>query len=141
MRRTADSRLFTLLRSVGWHECILGNANGRLVVDDVTRANADAEEFSREEVAESRKKTRLNALILLLIFILSVVVPYPWNVYVPLLIVVPMVYALVARLKKVSPSRMDSDKANPGLNGSSTVEPYARAPKDPHDPRKYRPIG
>jgi hypothetical protein len=111
-----------------------------LAVDEMPETAVDADDLPRVDIEARRKRTRINALALLLIFVLSLVAPYPWNSYAPLLILVPAVYGLLTRFRKDRSSQTAPQDAGSHLNGSS-LEPYARKPKDPDDPRKYRPIG
>lgn len=111
-----------------------------IAVDEMPETGVDADDLPREDIEAKRRRMRINALALLLIFVLSLVMPYPWNSYAPLLIIVPAVYGLLARFRKDPSSRTAAKEAGSRLNGSS-LEPYARKPKDPNDPRKYRPLG
>ncbi len=110
-------------------------------VGERQKTGVDADDLPREDIEASRKRTRLNALVLLLIFVLSIVAPYPWNAYAPLLILIPAVYALVNHVRKIRRLKTAPEEAGSLLDGLSVKEPYAVEPEDKDNPRKYKPIG
>ncbi len=110
-------------------------------VDERPKTGIDADDLPKEDIEASRKRMRFNALVLLLIFVLSIVTPYPWNSYAPLLILIPAVYALVTRFRKVGHLKRAPEEAGSRHDAFSVDEPYAIEPKGKDDPRKYRPIG
>lgn len=83
-----------------------------------------------EAVAAARKRSQIKALLLAVIMMLAVVVPAPWKGYTPLLVVLPLLYLVMTRV------RGKAAAAEP----PSRTEPFSEAPKDPKDPRRYRPI-
>jgi hypothetical protein len=103
-------------------------------------ADKNRVEFSAEESARARRGARLNALILAAVLLVSMVAPSPWNLYAPLLFLIPLLAAIVSRFRRHYP-----DPAHPDY-GSMTIlspgtDPYSYTPKDPKDPRRYKPIG
>ncbi len=96
-----------------------------------------------EEVAAAKRKSRLNALVLGLVFLLVTIAPYPWNLLSPILLLVPLVYSLIDRMRRAP----DADRPVPGGSAlpprmdASRLEPYSSIPRDPKDPRRYKPIG
>ncbi len=96
-----------------------------------------------EEVEAAKRKSRINALILGVVFLLLTFAPSPWNAYAPLLFIIPVVYSLVNKFRRASSvpvpaSRMPMPTQE---KNSAGVEPYSYTPRDPGDPRKYKPIG
>ena len=53
---------------------------------------------------------------------------YPWGLLAPILFLAPLGYAIMRRLRAAG-------KTEP------TLEPFSSVPKDPQDPRRYKPIG
>jgi hypothetical protein len=98
--------------------------------DRLERDRASTEghgDLTREEIAQAKMRTRINALALLLVLFLTTVAPYPWNLSALLVILFLPLYALVRRIRS--------------RNSPTTGGPYSYVPKDPKDPRRYRPIG
>ena len=93
------------------------------------------DDLTRDMIMSARKRTRLNAVILLLVFALLSFAPQPWAAFAPLLLVVPLLHAALARMR-----RLPSPPRPPGA-GDSCPDPYTCEPRDPKDPRRYRPIG
>jgi hypothetical protein len=87
----------------------------------------DSGDLSDEELARERTRTRINALVLILVLVWTTVAPYPWSLFAPLLFVLPLIYSIRRRLH--------------GRAAVPAGEPYSCAPKDPMDPRRYKPIG
>jgi hypothetical protein len=100
----------------------------------------DEDDLAPGELEASRKKSRINALILGIVFLLLVVAPHPWNSLVPILLLIPLIYSLVNRVRGASRSSGPSPSPAPG-SSDSRREPYSHTPSDPNDPRKYKPIG
>lgn len=96
-----------------------------------------------EAVNAAKKRTRINALILGAVFLLLTVAPHPWNTYAPLLFLIPVIYSLVSRIRGASnvPGPSPSQSVPPQEPDSRRPEPYSYKPRDPKDPRKYKPIG
>jgi len=110
-------------------------------VDEPLNTSPDQEDLTREEVDAAKKKSRINALVLAAVFLLSALAPYPWNVYAPLLVLIPLVYSVVNRVKKNGSSREPQVWSSNQQGGEASREPYGSEPRDPKDPRRYKPIG
>lgn len=110
----------------------------------------EKDHFGNETEPEaSEKKKRqwaLNALTLAGVFLLGVVLPPEYKAFAPLLFVVPFIINVANKIRQ--------DDANPGNTSQDhaysppvpeypehTPEPYSYKPRDPKDPRKYKPIG
>lgn len=91
-----------------------------------------------EDLEAARRKSRINALVLGLVFLLLTFGPHPWNTYAPLLFLVPLVYSLISRMRRTT---IPSNPRTPTATDTSRLEPYASRQKDPNNPRKYKPIG
>jgi hypothetical protein len=98
--------------------------------DRLERDPASAEEdgdLPREEIAQAKMRARINALALLLVLLLTTIAPYPWSLSALLIILFLPLYALVRKVRS--------------RNSPTAGEPYSYVPKDPKDPRRYKPIG
>ena len=113
-------------------------------MDEKRPLDDQSEEISPDALAASKRKARLNALLLVAVLILSTVAPTPWNLFAPLLLIVPIIYAFVNRLRRGTPTpeqRARSAAQQNPLEARSTIDPYSYTPKDPKDLRRYKPIG
>src|SRR5947207_2361932 len=101
--------------------------------------NDGSDEIRAEDIAASKSKARVNALTLGLVFLLGAFAPYPWRAYAPLLFLIPLLYSLYTRIRKFPsevPLQASTQDAETGRE-----EPYSYTPRDPKDPRRYKPIG
>lgn len=110
-------------------------------MDEPLNKSPDKEDLTREAVDAAKKKTRINALVLAAVFLLSALAPYPWNAYAPLLILIPLVYSVVNRVKKNGSLREPQALGSNQEGVEAFREPYGSEPRDPKDPRRYKPIG
>ncbi len=101
----------------------------------------DSEDLSTEELAEAKRRTRMNALVLFLFFIASALLPQYWKLYSPLVLLIPLIYRAVARMRGDSNSSRESGESDSNLPAEPVKEPYSHTPRDPKDPRRYKPIG
>ncbi len=79
----------------------------------------------------------MNAVVLLLVFGLLTFAPQPWAVFAPLLLLIPLLQAVRDRMRRSSSPHGGTHSPEAG----SYPEPYGAEPRDPKDPRRYRPIG
>jgi hypothetical protein len=100
------------------------------------------EEEAKEDSGRDNKLSRINALVFGLVFLAVVMAPYPWNTYAPLLFLLPLVYSVLNKLKQRAGA--EEDVKDPRLPQSqesyARPEPYTFKPRDPKDPRRYKPI-
>jgi hypothetical protein len=102
-----------------------------------------ADDLPQEQIAAAKQKARVNALILIAVFLLIAIAPFPWNALAPLLFLIPLFLSLSNRLRG---SRSAVDALTEGIqapaddNAAQPQEPYSYSPSDPADPRKYKPI-
>jgi hypothetical protein len=92
-----------------------------------------------------KKPWQLNVLILAGVFLLGALLPLEYKAYAPLLFVVPFIVNIAKKIRQDSedsanPPR-DSNYSPPMADHVSSPEPYSYRPKNPKDPRKYKPIG
>jgi len=103
-----------------------------------------ANDLPPEEIDAAKRRNRINALILVGVFLLSALAPSPWNTYAPVLFVIPLIYSLINRLRSSSVAtgsfRPEAKQRGPS-SLPANYEPYTDTPKDPKDPRRYKPIG
>lgn len=101
------------------------------------------EEISPEDIATKKRQARINALVLGSVFLLTVMAPYPWNTYAPLLFLIPLLYSIAKKIRRTTAdadllqqrTRIDFEN-----EAADREEPYSHTPSDPHDPRRYKPI-
>jgi hypothetical protein len=95
------------------------------------------DDLTEEMISSARRRNRLNAVVLLLVFALLTFAPQPWVALAPLLLVIPLAYSAAGWMR-----RSVSSAGRPQLTGGITrLEPYIREPRGPEDPRRYKPIG
>jgi len=106
-------------------------------------ASAGASDLPPEQIDAARRKARINAMVLIAVFIFMSLAPYPWNIFAPLLFLIPLIVTVSNRVRRgraFSDSLPDSSPVPTKDRTSSVEEPYSWAPKDPNDPRRYKPI-
>jgi hypothetical protein len=97
------------------------------MADDL-RESQDPDQISGEKGAGARRRSGLNALLVGAVLLFTMVAPPEWRVYAPLLFLIPLLANVVTKLR--------------GRNAGPThPDPYSHSPKDPKDPRRYKPIG
>jgi hypothetical protein len=109
-------------------------------LDEISPAESGPDDISQQDIEAAKRRSRINALALGLVLILATLAPYPWNAYAPMLIVIPAIYAIVNRFRNRSQWNQSPTRTAGKPNGSSEGEPYTITPKDPNDPRRYKPI-
>lgn len=105
--------------------------------DQDQRDPATEDDLTEDMIVSSRRRTRMNAVVLLLVFGLLTFAPQPWAVLAPLLLLIPLLQGVMNRMRRGSPA---DGRVHPPEAGSR-AEPYSLEPRDPEDPRRYRPIG
>lgn len=104
---------------------------------------AEADKDSQKE--EKKKQAQVNGLILAGVFLLGVLLPDRYKAFAPFLFVIPVVMKVVNKWSKDSTEQFDSTQAttySKVVQGTNRyADPYSFQPKDPKDPRKYKPIG
>jgi hypothetical protein len=102
--------------------------------------NASTHERHNEETdaAQARKtRIRLNTLIILLAPVLGIVLPQHYKGIRPFLFLIPLVLFLINKFREADAK---SRNASPNQN-HPMLEGHLYMPKDPKDPRRYKPIG
>lgn len=107
--------------------------------------NPSEGEITPEAVEKAKKRWPLNALILAGVFLLGAVLPPDYKVFAPVLFVIPFIINLTDKMRHAGeePEHPSIGQTySPPVPGPMTShEPYSYTPKDPNDPRKYKPIG
>jgi len=100
------------------------------------------ESSSEEESFKDKRQSRINLLVFGLVFLLVMMAPHPWNTYAPLLFLLPLIYSMLNKLKQKAGAEEEvQDSRLPRSRESyARAEPYTEKPRDPKDPRRYRPI-
>ena len=101
----------------------------------------DSDDLSAEDLAESKRRTRINALAMFLFFLVSALLPRRWKLLAPLVLLIPLIYRAVARMRNNSKSPLESGESLSHIPAAPVNEPYSYTPSDPKDPRRYKPIG
>jgi hypothetical protein len=101
--------------------------------------NDESGEIRAEDIAASKRKARVNALTLGLVFVLGAFAPYPWKAYTPLVFLIPVFYRVYTRIRR--PDGSPEIRPPTQIAETGTEEPYSYTPRDPKDPRRYKPIG
>lgn len=103
-------------------------------------------EVTPEASEKAKKQWQLNALILAGVFLLSIVLPPEYKAFAPLLFVIPFIIRVAGKIRGTEENPENSSTSHgytpPAPDQQMTPhEPYSYKPKDPKDPRKYKPIG
>jgi hypothetical protein len=98
-----------------------------------------SDDISQEAIAARKRRSRLNAATLALVFLVAYFAPRRWQAFAPLLFLLPVLYSLLSRLRGAS---IESDRpVTREIDAEPPVaEPYSYTPRDPKDPRRYKPI-
>lgn len=96
------------------------------------------EEGPPEESRAAGKSALVNAAILAAIIALSILLPPEYKAFVPFLFLIPLVLAVVAKVRQI---RKKNEYVPHMPDANPSAEPYSYTPKDPNDPRRYKPIG
>jgi hypothetical protein len=119
-------------------------------MDDQNPQLPESDNFTADEVTQSRQRARINGLIVAAVLLLGVVAPPPWNLYAPVLFLIPIILGLLDRLRRITVQnnsvhsdsvQSDSVQRNAVPGAGPIPEPYSYTPRDPGDPRRYKPIG
>jgi hypothetical protein len=77
--------------------------------------------------------------------VLSILLPPKYKAFAPVLFIVPFAMNVVNRIRKMREKSQDplqeQTHSQSVSDGIPSPEPYSYKPKDPKDPRKYKPIG
>ena len=107
--------------------------------------NSSKDDITPESVEKAKKRGRLGGFIFLGVLLLGVVLPPAYKALAPFLFVIPIIVSVVNKIRQVSvksgnpPIDQTYSQSMPHQTASS--EPYTSKPKDPEDPRRYKPIG
>jgi hypothetical protein len=109
------------------------------MMHDSPEPQSRSDDISQEAIVARKRRSRLNAVILALVFLVYTYGPPRWRVFAPLLFLLPILYSILSRLRGASiesdrPLTREIDEKTPA------AEPYSYTPRDPKDPRRYKPI-
>jgi hypothetical protein len=109
------------------------------MIDDSAEPNDRSEGIAQEAIAARKRRSRINGVTLALVFLVSALAPPRWRLFAPLLFLLPLLYSLLSRLRGAS---IESDRPVTREIDAETpaAEPYSCTPRDPNDPRRYKPI-
>jgi hypothetical protein len=120
-----------------------GEQFGEYVAEEM---NSSEEKAAPPETKEAAKRwARLNGLFLAIVFLLGFVLPPEYRKFVPFLFVIPLIISVVYKVRQaVEKSRNPASNQTyspPMPEQSYSTDRYSYTPKDPKDPRRYKPIG
>src|SRR5262245_28924582 len=108
------------------------------MIQDPSESSKSSDEIPQEAIAARKRRSRLNAASLGLVFLFFTFGPPPCSLFAPLLFLLPVLYSLLTRLRGTS---IESDRPVTGeIDTEPPAEPYSYTPRDPNDPRRYKPI-
>ncbi|MEJ2110176.1 MAG: hypothetical protein P8Z37_09745 [Acidobacteriota bacterium] len=98
------------------------------------------------EKKAKKKQSQLSSLILAGVFLLGIFLPARYKAFAPLLFLVVPVIKVLNKWKNDPTEQTGMPSAEqPAASFSpyknDSTDPYSYQPKDPKDPRKYKPIG
>ena len=103
------------------------------------------DDITPDSLEKAKKQGKLGALILVCVLVLSIVLPPKYKPFAPILFIIPFVMNVVNKIRQVrekSQSPLEEQPHSLPVSGNlPSPEPYSYKPKDPKDPRKYKPIG
>ncbi|MBN2321210.1 MAG: hypothetical protein JXR49_19175 [Acidobacteria bacterium] len=99
--------------------------------------NPYGNDVTPEASEKTKRQWKLNSLILVGVLLLGAVLPPEYKAYAPLLFVVPFIISVANKMRQAGENSGDPSQ-NPNY---APHEPYTYKPKDPKDPRKYKPLG
>jgi hypothetical protein len=107
--------------------------------------NSPKDETTPEELQKAKKQGQLNALTLGAVFLLGILLPPAYKPFAPLLFVIPVVVKVMNKIRQTgensgNPPR-NRIRSQPMPERDPSTEPYSHNPKNPKDPRRYKPIG
>jgi len=108
------------------------------------KSENETEDLSKEEVEAAKQRNRVNAIILAAAFAVITLAPNPYKLFAPLLFLIPVIFSLIYRMRKASSEpalRSNIPPAQLSIPKPNGSDPYSYTPKDPQDPRRYKPIG
>jgi hypothetical protein len=109
------------------------------------KMNPSEKDITPEAAEKARKRSLLNALVLGGVFLLGAMLPSNYKAFAPLLFLIPLILNVADKIRHAGdisgtpPS--DRTYSPPGTGRISSLEPYSYKPRDPKDPRRYKPIG
>jgi hypothetical protein len=98
----------------------------------------DPRENQAPDQAGARQRSGLSALLVGAVLVFTMVAPPDWKVYAPLLFLIPLLANVVTRRRRRNAGQTQPDC---GTIPHPSPDPYSHSPKDPKDPRRYKPIG
>lgn len=112
--------------------------------DEAPKTSARPDDLPPENIEARKKQARLNAMILALVLLLSTILPHPYRSFAPFLFAIPLIIMMVSRIRRAKAGHSQSATQpdfRPSPGEVPPAEPYSCTPKDPKDPRRYKPIG
>jgi hypothetical protein len=101
------------------------------------------DDITPESLEKAKKQGKLGALVLAAVLLLSIVLPPEYKAFAPILFIVPFGINVVNKIRQMREKAENPLQEQPHSlpDGIPSIEPYSCQPKDPRDPRKYKPIG
>jgi len=97
------------------------------------------------EEQDKKKRSQMNALILGGVLLLGAILPQSYKYFAPLLFLLSPLLKVLNKLRtdSIQTENLQTNKTHSAYKPESphSSEPYSYKPRDPKDPRKYKPIG
>ena len=107
--------------------------------------NPSQDDVTPEAAQKAKSQQRLNALAFAAVLILGIVLPARFKGFVPFLFVIPIIWSVINKIRRVGEDPANPPRTEPHSpavqHPITSTEPYFYQPKDPKDPRRYKPIG
>jgi hypothetical protein len=113
-------------------------------MDELQEIENQPDDLPKEEIEAEKRVSRINALVAITVMLLLTFAPARYKIYAPLPFLIPIILLLARRFRKVSnmaqqPKTEIRDELT--KERAAVSEPYTNVPRDPKDPRRYKPIG
>ena len=109
------------------------------MIHDSADPQNGSDDIPAEAIAARKRRSRLSAVTLGLVFLVSAFAPPRWKMFAPFLFLLPVVFSILSRLRGTSVESGPPVARKIETQGPAT-EPYSYTPRDPNDPRRYKPI-
>lgn len=107
--------------------------------------NRSRDDGNPEASEEAGKRSHRNILIFACVFLLALALPSAYKAFAPFLFLIPIIIDLVGKMRQAGKNSGDPSSGRAGPppphERIASLEPYSYKPKDPGDPRRYKPIG
>ncbi len=112
------------------------------MTDEGASNPAPQDDLPPESIEARKRQARLNALTLVGVLLLGAILPQPYRIFSPFLFAIPLIISVIDRIRRARSGAPTGSSYSPPAPGEAPrSDPYSFTPRDPKDPRRYRPIG